>query len=1062
MHILYRASRVVPAVGVMLACMAVPDGAAFASIPDGPAPPVSQQADRRITGIVKDADGQVLPGVSVLLKGTKQGTSTDGNGRFSLNVPDDESILVFSYVGYLSMETIVGKRTQLSITLASDTRMLTEVVVVGYGEQNRKDVTGSITTVKEQDIRNLTVTGVDQALQGKAAGVTVTTNTGQPGGGVSVRVRGITSLTGSNEPLYVVDGVPFSGDGEQSQAYSTFGGGGGQTSQSILASINPNDIVSIDILKDASATAIYGSRASNGVIIITTKRGKEGQTRVSYDTYLGFQEVPKVMPVMNLREYAAYNNVVRTVNGFRPQEEFANLDVLGEGTNWQQEVFRRASIMNHQLSLSGGTDKTKFYISGNYFDQQGIVIGSDFNRYSLRFNLDNQTREWLKIGMSATVNRTNQRLTLNDDSNGVVNSAFLQAPNIPVQYPDGAWGGPIDQVSAFQTNPVAMALQRDVTRAQNRLLGNLYTDIRFMQGLHLRTEFGGDYTIGDNAAFNPTYAWGLNVNTQNKFVRRTNQSTFWVLKNYLTYNKTIATKHRFTLMTGHEAMKSAYEWVGGSRTGFFSNDVLALNAGTALTAANENGRGAQTLESVFGRFNYGFSNRFNLTFTYRADGSSKFGPANRWGYFPSAAAAWTISNEPFMKGIPTISQLKLRVGYGAVGNQNIRNYAYGSALNSVITNFGTGFYPDKIPNANVKWESAIQTNLGVDLGLFNSRINLTVDLYDKLSKDFLYQLPVPMYTGAGSNYDDLQAPYVNLGRMRNRGIDLSLNTETVRSGAFSWKTNAIVSMYRNKLESLSDNSAAIYKNVQWFNSITATLVGQPVGLFYGYVVDGIFQSQDELNSAPTQAEKIAQSNGTWLGDLRFRNLDQTPVNGKQIIDGKDRTLIGNPNPDFTFGFTNTFSYKGFDLSLFLQGSYGNDIYNFTRSYTEGMNDIGSNQLRSVVNRWTPDNTNTTIPRAILGDPNGNRRMSDRFVEDGSYMRVQNLTLGYTLPQPLAQKLKLNRLRVYATAQNLYTFTNYSGLDPELGSYNQDALLMNIDNGHYPAPRVMTAGINIEL
>jgi len=1018
---------------------------------------------RLITGkVLDDETNAPIPGVNIVVKNTTIGTVTDGEGKFSLSVPDEATTLIFSSIGYKTLEVSLGSQVVLTVRLATEVTALKEIVVVGYGEQKREDVTGSISSIKAQELKTVPMAGIDQLMQGRASGVMVTQNTGQPGGGVSVRIRGITSLTGSNEPLYVIDGVPFTGDGVQSQAFSAFGGGGGQTSQSILSSINPADIVSVDILKDASATAIYGSRASNGVVLITTKRGKANDSKISYDTYYGFQQVPKFLPAMNLQEYASFINQVRTEYNQPIQEEFADVSLLGKGTDWQRQVFRTAPIMNHQIGISGGKDRTQYYISGGYFQQDGIIVGSNFDRYSVRVNLDNQAKDWLKIGTSITASRNNQRVTLTDDDNGVVSAALLQAPNIPVSYPDGSWGGPEDINAGLQTNPVAMALLRDVRRMQNRFLGNFYADVNLYKGLTFRSSFGGDVTYSENMAYNPTYQWGAVINTQNKYIRGNNQSFFWMWQNYLTYNKNIKEDHKLTAMLGHEAMKSQYEWLSGTRTGFYSNDVQALNAGTAITATNENGKGASTLESFFGRINYGFKDRYNLTVTYRLDGSSKFGPNNRWGAFPSVAGAWTLSNENFLKDIKAISNLKLRAGYGVVGNQNINNYAFGAALKPIITAYGTGFFVDKIPNSSVRWEAATQANLGVDVGLFNDRISFSVDVYDKISRDFLYILPLPAYTGAGSNWDDIQAPYVNLGKMQNKGIDLTVNTENINSNGFSWRSTLILSAYKNKVLELVDEKSAIYRNVQWFNTVTKSAVGQPVGQFYGFVTDGIFQTLDEVNSAPAQADKIAQGNGTWVGDIRFKNLDETPVNGKQVIDGNDRTYIGSPHPKFTFGLTNNLTYKNFDLSIFLQGSYGNKIFNFTRRYTEGMNGVAMNQLRSVTNRWTPDNPSNTMPRMVLGDPNGNNRVSDRFVEDGSYLRIQNISFGYVLPNDLINRFRLSKLRFYGAIQNLWTLTKYSGYDPELGAYNQDALLMNVDNGHYPNPRTYTLGLNIEF
>ncbi len=1024
---------------------------------------IALKINRIVRGQVTDeASGDGLPGVSVVVKGTNVGATTDVNGNFELSVPDDARTLTFSFIGYTAKDVLIGNQSKIAVSLASSIQKLDEIVVVGYGEQQRKDVTGSISSIKGSELKSLPVAGVDQMIQGRASGVTVTNNTGQPGGGVSVRIRGITSLTGSNEPLYVVDGVPIQGDGVQSQAFHIFGGGGGQTAQSALASINPNDILSIDILKDASAAAIYGARASNGVVMITTKRGKSNESKVGYDVYFGTQEVQRKLDVMGLQDYATFVNGVDKEYGRQTTPEFADPGLLGKGTNWQNQVFQRAPMMSHQLSVSGGKDRTQFYIAGGYFEQDGIVVGSNFNRTSFRINLDNQAKSWLKLGTSLNIMRTNQRVTLNDDEQGVVSSALLQSPDVPVRYTDGTWGGPLASTFGFQTNPVALALLKDVKRVQNRALGNLYADVTLLKDLVLRVEAGGDFSIGNNSAFNPTYRWGAVVNEQNKFSRSDNQNTFWVVKQYLTYNKNFGEKHRLNVLAGHEANKSSWEWLGGTRTGFFSNNIQALNAGTAVTATNENGKGAATLESYFARANYNFDDRYGLTLTVRRDGSSNVGRDNQWGTFPSAALAWTISNESFLEGNKHISNLKLRLGYGTVGNQNIPAYSYGAALNSVISDFGTGFYPSQIPNSKLRWESAAQANAGIDIGLVKNRIVLAIDVYDKISYNFLYQQPLPLYTGAGSNWDDIKAPYINLGRMENRGVDFTLNTENISRKKFSWRSTLVLSHYRNKLLELADESAAIFRNVQWFNTVTKSAVGQPVGQFYGYRTDGIFQTTEEINAHAQQSEKVDRNSGTWVGDIRFKNLDETATNGKQFIDGLDREYIGSPHPDFTYGFTNAFTLGNFDLSVFIQGSQGAEIFNFTRRYTEGMNSLNQNQLMTVNNRWTSENPSNSMPRLSLGDPNQNNRVSDRFIEDGSYLRIQNISFGYALPTSLMQRIKVQRLRFYGSIQNLYTFTKYTGFDPELGSYNQDALLMNVDNGHYPNPRMYTLGLNVEF
>ena len=1014
-----------------------------------------------IKGKIVAENGESMPGVSVRLKGTTIGAASDLNGNYSINIPEkqDNAVLVFSMIGYNPMEVSVRNRTLINVTLSPDVKSLGEVVVVGYGTQQRKDLTGSISSIAMEDLKTIPATGIDQALQGKAAGVMVNNNSGQPGAGVSVRIRGITSVTGSNEPLYVIDGIPFSGDGGSSQSFSAFGGGGGQSNQSVLSSLNPSDIVTIDILKDASATAIYGARASNGVVIITTKRGKANESKITYDTYIGYQEVPKKLAVMNLREFAKYSNETRLDNSQQLSEEFANPNILGNGTNWQDEIFRKGAIQNHQISFSGGKDKTQYYISGGYFKQDGTVIGSSFDRYSLRVNIDNQVKDWLKFGNSLTVSNTNQQITLSDSDDGVVSAALLQSPAVPVKLPSGEWGGVEDPQAYYTINPVALALQKDVSRKQTRLNGNFWAEIALYRGLSFRGEFGGDIGFTSNSAFNPTYKWGKLENTQSKLLRRNEQSNYWNAKAFLNYNKVFNNLHRFSAMIGHEAQYSMYKSVNSGATGLTSNEVQSLNLGDPKFATVGDIISPWAMESYLGRINYNYDDRFNLTVTYRADGSANFGPKKRWGRFPSAAAAWTISKEAFMKEVTAINNLKLRIGYGSVGNQNLPTYSYGSLMASVITAYGTGFYSDKLANENIQWESANQTNLGLDIGLIKGRVNLSVDVYDKRSSNFLLQSTPPSFTGVGTNWDEVKSPFVNAGEMQNKGVDISLNTSNIDSKNFKWNTNLVFSHYKNRVNALVTDKDIYYEKIQWFENITKTSVGLPIGMFYGYNAKGIFQTEEEIRTSPKQTENggVSKWSGTFPGDIIFADNNS---DGK--IDAADRVIIGSPHPDFTFGITNTFSYKNFDLSVFVQGSQGAKIFNFTRVRTEGLTSLGQNQLQTAADHWTPDNTTAKLPRFILGDPNQNNRFSDRFMEDGSYVRIQNISFGYTLPAGLLDKAFIKRMKVYGSIQNLKTFTKYSGYDPEIGSYDQNSKLTNVDNGHYPNPRTFTLGLNFEF
>lgn len=1019
--------------------------------------------ERQLTGVIRDESGTPLLNATVAVKGTRLITTTDQNGAFRLTVPNSATTAIVSYVGMLTQEVPIGGKTSINVSLKVTDEKLSEVVVIGYGTRRRADINSAISSVSEKDIRDLPVAGADQAIQGKIAGVTVINNGGQPGGGVSVRVRGITTING-NEPLYVVDGVPIISN-TTSTAHDVLGGGAGQTSQSVLATLNPNDIASIDVLKDASAQAIYGSLAANGVVLITTKRGKAGEGRITYDTYFGWQEVPQRLDVMNLQQYAQYRNEIGVEAGNPSPEEFANPSILGKGTNWQDGIFQVGHIQNHQLSFSGGRDKTTYYLSFNYFDQTGTVIGSKFNRYSVRFNLDNQLKSWFRSGISVNASMTEQRITLTNESDGIVSTALIMNPAIAITNPDGSWGGRTEiggNNYGENYNPVALALLRDVRSGQSKVFGNLYGEIQFTPNLTFRNELGYDFQLSENKAFQPTYKMGNTVVDVNRLREDKSTNFYWVFKSYVNFNKTFGGRHDIGATVGHEA--SSWKWANvlGERVNLATDNIQALNTGSTQGQNTGGGKGDGAIESYFARLRYTYDNKYSIEGTLRRDGSSNFGPNNNIGYFPGVSAGWTISNEGFFEKQSVFDYLKLRVGAGAVGNQQTgQTAAYVTKVTIRPTPFGPGGVPGNVGNPDLKWESAITYNAGIDATLLNRRLEFSVDVYKKVSSDFLLQAVLPSFTGLGTAFNDIQSPVVNAGQMTNKGIDLSITSYNIQKKDFTWRTNFILSHYKNRLDKLNDSSAVITGTVQFGTLlVTRTVAGQPVGQFYGFVTDGIFRTMDELNAGIYQGLPLTPQ-GTYLGDIRFRNIDPTKSNGEDIIDDKDVTFIGNPHPKFTFGLTNTFSYKSLDLSIFLHGSVGAKILNFTRRLTEGMNDLTRNQLASVLDRYTATNTDGTLPRFNNSHQN-NLRVSDRFVENGSYLRIQNISVGYKLPERWANKAKLASIRVYASAQNIYTFTDYSGYDPELGAYNKDIRFMNIDNGSYPVPRTFTVGVNVEL
>lgn len=1014
-----------------------------------------------VTGKVSGG-GQPLPGASILVKGTNNGTTTDFDGNYSLNNVSSNATLIMSYVGYKTQQIALNGKLVVNVNLVEDAESLDEVVVIGYGSVKKSDLTGAISTVKGDALADQPLTGLDQALQGKVSGVSVTQNSGAPGGGVSVRVRGVTSLTGNNEPLYVIDGVPVEADSNNdSFTFSALGGGNGQTKVSALSNLNPADIESMQVLKDASATAIYGSRASNGVVLITTKKGKNGKSTISYESYLGYQSTPKYLDLMNLQEYAEFYKEIAGATGQSIPFELQNPALLGKGTDWQREIFQTAPITNHQISINGGNDKTKFYTSINYFDQDGIVINSDFNRVAMRLNVDHQVSNWFKVGNNLTFSKSAEHITFNDDESGVISSAVRQSPAVPVRYSDGSWGGPTETSGVNNgRNPVAWSEIRNNSLNRFKINGNLFGEISFLDSFTFRTELGYDYNTSKVAVFNPTYEMGTQTNSVATSSKQNSDSFYWIFKNYLNYNKSFD-KHSINAMIGQEAQQSKWEGVSLSRRNFLTNDVTTINLGDEDTARNDNYKGTWSLMSYFGRLNYSFESKYLLTATMRADASSNFGTNNKWGYFPSFSAAWVVSNESFMESSKDIlNNLKVRVGYGEVGNQNIGGYKYGASLRNVATAYGTGFTQQNIANPDVKWESTKSTNLGFELGFLESKIKLDVDLYKKTSADFLFQEPLPSYLGAYNvaSYLGLQPPFVNLGEMENKGIDIMLTTRNISNENFNWTSSFVFSKYKNKLVSLSNENSAIFQTIEFNNTITKTAVGQPVGLYYGYQSDGLFTTEEELRSSPVQGD-INEDTGIWVGDIKWKD-----INDDNVIDDKDKTYIGNPHPDFTFSISNNMNYKNWDLAIALNGTYGNDVYNWTRKLTEGMLELFGNQSAVINNRFIEGvNENTNVPRFVFGDPNSNAGVSDRFIEDGSYLRIQNITLGYTLPtSALGTQNLISKIRLYSTVQNLYTFTNYTGLDPEIGAFNQNSMMMGIDNGRYPVPRTFMFGVNVQF
>lgn len=1034
----------------------------------------------QISGKVTDAiDGSPLPGVTVQTQ-AKVAVVTDVDGNYSITANKGD-ILTFTFIGMVPQSVKVESERVINIVLKEDDVALEEVVVVGYGTMKKSDLTGAVGSVSGDRLKESIVTSVDQILQGRVAGVQVQANSGAPGAPTTIRVRGTTSLTAGNEPLYIIDGIPVSGSGTTVAGFDWSGGSNGQNIVNPLASIAPGDIISMDVLKDASAAAIYGAAGANGVVIVTTKRGNKGRTNITYDGSVSLQVRAGSLDMMNLREFATYQQQLYN-EGFMPNVDQAYLDpsLLGKGTDWQDEVTKDAWMQNHNISLNGGTDKTQYLISLGYTGQDGILINSDFERFTGRLNIDNEFNKYLKVGASLSYSRTDESIINNDGINGVVMQASLMAPSVPVYDFDGNYAGPETVNGSSVYNPVALTKDQINTVRRQRVMANIYGLLTFTKSLNFRSEFSTDISDNLNKGFKPSYEYGQLKNTDIMIMQREEHSFYWLWKNYATYNQNFG-KHGINVMAGTEASKSAWEGTQLIKNQLSSNDIHVIGPDGKFVS-NNGWKDGTTTVSVFGRANYNFDNRYLLTATLRADASSKFGINNRWGYFPSFAGAWRISSEKFMESTNEwLSDLKLRLGYGEVGNSNIDTYQYGSTMQAFPSAFGTAYRMSNNANPDLKWETSVQYNGGLDISLFNSRVNLTVDGYYKTTRDLLLRPSVSPVLG-GSDWTDIQTPYMNIGKVDNKGIDIALNTHNIATKDFNWNSNITFSLNRNKVKAMDDMETPIYGKLDWyagFQTVSKIMVGQPVGVFYGYITDGLYEDAEDLRTtALPEGVSIHRTTGAWVGDIKFKDISGPNGVPDGIINEYDQTIIGDPNPDFTFGFSNTFSYKDWELGIGLTGSVGADILNYVRVKTEGLMSQWDNQSSTVLGRAQlgyrdNDNSNVadvdncfiinpgaSLPRWSGNDLNGNNRMSDRWIEDGSYLRIQNISLAYNLPKKLLSKIGMVGCKVYFNAQNVYTFTDYSGLDPEIGSYNQQAGLSNVDMGRYPSPRIFTFGANI--
>lgn len=1035
------------------------------------------QAQVTVRGTVSSSgDGLTLPGVTVLVKGTTTGVATEGDGTYSISVPNSSSVLVYSFIGFKSQEIMVGNQSVIDITLEEDMSSLDEVVVVGYGTMKKRDMSSAQVSVSSEDIGRTVNTTVEQALQGRAAGVYVTQNTGAPGGGISVNIRGINSIGGTNEPLYVIDGVQI-----QPQTVS-FGATSGTNP---LAGLNPSDIESMEVLQGPSATAIYGSRGTNGVIMITTKRGKAGQTKISYNYLYSLQDKPDPLEVMSLNQYATMVNEINEITGGTPPAAFLDPSLLGAGTDWQNALFKTAGLNKHTLNLSGGNDATQFFISGEYFNQEGIAIGSSFDRYSIRANVDNQTRKWLKIGMNLQLFHTDEQLATG--SSDVINNAIQMAPNIPVTNPDGSWGGadPINGSSLQFTppNPIALANLLDRSFMRRGALGGFNIEVDIIEGLKFRTMVNGNVNYNNGHFFTPTYQLGSVTNDINQLIKNTDTSFGWNWNQMLTYSKVWGT-HALDLMASHEAQANSYEYMSAGRVNFPSNDLAELGLGSAQGATNSGGAGHWAMESFFGRANYTFNEKYILLAAFRADGSANFGPENRWGFFPSVSAAWRVSEENFLSNTTWMDEFKIRFETGLTGNQGNANAIFAPLSSpSVPTPWGSGFLVSRFGNPALKWEETSTINLGFNLNMFNNRVQIEADFYVKKTDNLLLPNPLPWYMGT-SGEGSIGTPTVNIGALENRGYGITINTVNIdnRASGFSWNSNFNFSGFRTEVTKFFSETAFIDRTAWFMNNFTQRAIpGQAPWLFYGYKADGIFQSVEEVQSSPRPVDNSGNPlpvgpDGIYVGDIKY-----VDINGDGVIDERDQTFIGNPWPKFTFGTTQQFGYKNFTLDVLITGSFGNDIYNYNRFNNTNPNNVnlGRNMLLETYgySRIEMDatgnpfitNPESTIPRINVTDLNGNgTRISDNFVEDGSYIRVKNIQLGYSVPSSIIGKQNaIQGARFSIGVQNAFTFTKYTGFDPEVGAYvgnnvSADNQLIGVDYGRYPLTRMYTVSLGLDF
>ncbi|MBR2249888.1 MAG: TonB-dependent receptor [Prevotella sp.] len=968
-----------------------------------------------VRGVVLDENGEGAIGATVMEKGTTNGVVTDIDGNFEIQVPATGTLTV-SYVGYKALDVKVAGNTNHRITLVPDDHQLTEAVVIGYGTMKKSDLVGAVGSLAAKDMDKSPVANIGQAIQGKIAGLQVV-DAGKPGDDVNIKIRGLGSINNC-DPLVVIDGVP-----------TDLG----------INSINIADVERLDVLKDASATAIYGSRGANGVVMITTKKGKEGKGTLSFSANLSIQNATKKPSLLNASQYAALSNEMMENAGKSLNPEFADPAALGVGTNWVDEILRTGYMQNYNISYSGGSDKAHYYVSGGFLKQTGTVRSVDYQRFTFQLNSDAQVLKWLKMSNNITLSGDRKR-----QGSYNIGDTYRALPIYPVKDANGEWSGPEGNSQWYGStrNPIGpLYTNSSVTKGYN-FLGNITAEITFTKWLKFKSTFGLDAKFWFGDSYTPKYPWKPTAVEESSRWQDSNKSFTYLWDNYFVFDHTFGKKHHVGLMAGTSAQWNNYDFLNAQKNIFAYENIHEMDNGQKMYSIG--GSASEwALFSYMARATYDYDNKYLVTATIRRDGSSRFGRNNRYGTFPSIAAAWRISEEPWFKKGSFLTDLKIRVGYGVTGSQaSVSNYGYLATYDTSVYPLGyngteqSALVSSTLANPNIHWEEVAQANIGFDASLFKSRVHLTADAYIKTTRDMLVKASIPITSG----FEDTSTTYANAGKVRNSGFEISLNTVNF-TGPFGWETSVSYTYNKNKIKDLSSNRPEYINQIN--NSyVTMLQAGYPINVFYGYVCDGVFQNQAEVDVAALQP-------GAEPGDIRFKDL-----NNDGVINDDDRTVIGNPNPTHLFSMNNILTWKGFELSFYLQGVFGNKIFNANKIDLVGMS-AANNQLSDVLGRWVGEGTSTKMPRAVFGDPNMNNRISDRYVENGSYLRLKTITLAYNFPSKWLRALTIQNARITLSCENVATITGYSGFDPEVG-------INGIDLSAYPISRTFNIGLNFNF